>query len=329
MMLVGVWSIDNLLYILWKSFIVLVIYWTIINILIVSLILLILLIDHIFHVYTLADKEYRVPINTEDIVLITGASSGLGKSVMDQMISKKVKKIIIIDKIRPDQEYFNDHCTELLYYQCDLSDKYSISTIMAKILEDLNEREEYITICINNAGIRGSGSLLSMDDRDFRSVLEVNTLSHVYIMKKVLQNYVNFVIPTYGKHRISVVSVASALGYVAPRDLSAYSASKAAIIQVHEALRKELSNFLEIRLLLITTGQLTSNMFRDVIPPREFLAPIINHVELAKKMVEKIDIGQEGSLSYPLYAKFLPLLKIMPLFIQDICRKFSKMDEQI
>lgn len=290
---------------------------------------MILLINHIFHVYTLADKEYRVPVNTGDIVLITGASSGLGKSFMDQMISKKVKKIILIDKVRPDQEYFNGSFTELLFYQCDLSEKDSITSIMTKILEDLNERGEYITICINNAGIRGSGSLLSMDDRDFRSVFEVNTLSHTYIMKKVLQNYVNQIIPTYGKHRISVVSVASVLGYIAPKDLSAYSASKAAVIQVHEALRKELSNFSEIRLLLITTGQLTSNMFRDVIPPREFLAPIINHEELAKRMVEKIDIGQEGSLSYPSYAKYLPLLKIMPLFIQDICRKFSKMDEQI
>lgn len=267
-------------------------------------------------------------MNTGDIVLITGASSGLGKSMMDQMIIKKVKKIIVIDKVSPDREYFNG-LTELLFYRCDLSDKYSISYIMTKILKDLNEKEEYITICINNAGIRGSGSLLSMNDEVFRNVLEVNTLSHIYIMKKVLQNYVYQVVPTYGKHRISVVSVASVLGYIAPKDLSAYSASKAAVIQVHEALRKELSNFPEIRLLLITTGQLTSNMFSDVIPPRKFLAPIINHVELAKRVVEKIDIGQEGSLTYPLYAKYLPLLKIMPLFIQDICRKFSKMDEQI
>ena len=84
-----------------------------------------------------------------------------------------------------------------------------------------------------------------------------------------------------------------------------YSATKAATILIHEALHQELKEYLNnIRLLLVTTGQMSTAMFKDVEPSKLFFAPIVNHIELAKLVVDKINVGYVGCISKPFYANF-------------------------
>lgn len=58
---------------------------------------------------------------------------------------------------------------------------------------------------------------------------------------------------------------------------------------LHESLQQELKQFPKIRLLLVTTGQMNTELFKDVKPTKQFIAPVVDHVELAQK-------SQRGSI---------------------------------
>lgn len=269
-------------------------------------------------------------INENDIALITGGSRGLGLEIAKELIEKKIGKVIILDIIRPEVQFMNENMPKIEYHKCDVGNKEELQLVIGKVIESLNSQKKYISICINNAGIRHNESLLNLSQERIESIFNVNTMSYILVLKAILKNHVEKVIPRQTLNsNLFIVSISSILGTLAPRNLSIYSASKAAIIQIHEALTQEVSYLPMIRLLLVTTGQLTTTMFHDVKPPMKFLAPLVHHVELAKEIVRKIEKGEKGVLCAPLYANFLPIVKCLPIFMQDFCRWFSGIDTQI
>jgi NAD(P)-dependent dehydrogenase (short-subunit alcohol dehydrogenase family) len=266
-----------------------------------------------------------------DIALITGGSRGLGLEIAKELIlQKKIGKVIILDIISPEFQFIDKDLSKIEYHKCDVGNRRELQFVIEKVIENLNNQKKNISICINNAGIRHNESLLSLSQEKIDSIFNVNTMSHILVLKAILKNHVEEVIPReLTNNNLFIVSVSSILGTLAPKNLSIYSASKAAIIQIHEALTQEVSHLPMIRLLLVTTGQLTTSMFGDVIPPMKFLAPVVNHIDLAKDVVCKIEKGEKGVLCAPLYANFLPIVKCLPIFMQDYCRWFSGIDTQI
>lgn len=281
-------------------------------------------------VYKLPSTSRWSKINVNDIALITGGSRGLGLEIVKELIlTKNIGKVIILDLVEPEFQFTATYEKRLEFIKCDVGNEKTVLTTMYRIINTLNNEGKYISICINNAGIRHNESLLHLPQDRILKIFNVNTMSHIWILRAILNNHILNVHMKKENNRLFIVSVSSILGTLAPKNLSIYSASKAAIIQIHEALTQEVSYLPLIRLLLVATGQLTTTMFHDVTPPRQFFAPIVNHYDLAKSIVNKIEKGEKGVLCNPLYANFLPLVKCMPIFVQDFCRWISGMDNQI
>lgn len=269
-------------------------------------------------------------INENGIALITGGSRGLGLEIAKELIEKNIGKVIILDIIRPEFQFIKGTTSKIEYHKCDVGNRKELQLVIDKVIHSLNSQKKHISICVNNAGVRHNEALLNLSQEKIESIFNVNTMSYILVLKAILKNHVEEVIPREAlNNNLFIVSVSSILGTLAPQNLSIYSASKSAIIQIHEALTQEVSHLPMIRLLLVTTGQLTTTMFRDVEPPMKFLAPLVNHVELAKEIVNKIEKGEKGVLCAPLYANFLPIVKCLPIFMQDFCRWFSGIDTQI
>jgi hypothetical protein len=81
-----------------------------------------------------------------------------------------------------------------------------------------------------------------------------------------------------------------------------------------------------IKTILVAPGQLGTPLFAGLTTPSNFLAPIVEPVDLAKEIVRKIDSGFSGEISMPLYARWIPLLPALPVSIQKIVRGWSGMD---
>lgn len=101
---------------------------------------------------------------------------------------------------------------------------------------------------------------------------------------------------------------------------------------MHASLRAELYNSQHpgapnIKTILVAPGQLSTPLFAGIRTPSNFLAPVVEPVELAKEIVQMIDSGCSGEIMLPLYAKWIPLLGALPVGFQRIVRWWSGMDK--
>ena len=259
---------------------------------------------------------------------MTGGSSGLGLAVVQELLKEGIAKVIILDIAYPPQILLERAKYRVEYLNCDIANGYKLYRVLKQVFLRCKKNHQYISICVLSAGLRNSGSLLSLDSDQINQAFNVNTFSQIWIQKALIESYLQD-IHRRRRPKLYIVSIASILGVLAPKNLSLYSATKAAVIQVHEALASELSHIPSIRLLLVATGQLSTRMFDDVKPPKPFFAPLVDHLELAKKIVIKINRGEKGVLCEPFYANFLPLVKCLPIVLQDLCRFFSGIDNSI
>jgi short-subunit dehydrogenase len=110
-----------------------------------------------------------------------------------------------------------------------------------------------------------------------------------------------------------------------------YTAAKAGLITLHASLRAELNYSTDpaaqhIRTVLVTPGQLDTKLFSGLTTPSNFLAPVVEPVELAKEIVRMVDSGYSGEVLTPLYTRWVPLLNGLPVGLQSILRAWSGMD---
>lgn len=273
-------------------------------------------------------KAYKLPsewvgLGENDTVLITGGSSGLGLELVKQLLFEyKVGKVIVLDVRKPEFEFGS---LNLEFHRCDVSHDHDLNFTLNAVLHTLHSRQEHISVLINNAGVRNSGLLLSLSDDEIHQTFNVNTFAQITALRKVVSHHIKH----YKHSQLYVVSISSILAALTPKNGSIYAASKAAAFQIHEGLTQELRALPNIRLLLVAPGQLTTNMFKDVIPSRTFFAPLVNHIKLASDILKKANTGESGVFCTPFYANWLPLVKVLPIFLQDLCRWFSQMDEKL
>lgn len=115
----------------------------------------------------------------EKIVVITGASQGLGKAVASKLaVDGAIVVLVARDKDKLDQLAI-ELGEKAHAYQCDVSDATQVRQTAAKILKDFGK----IDILINNAGIWTDEELEKVDPARRKKVFEVNTLGTIEFTK--------------------------------------------------------------------------------------------------------------------------------------------------
>lgn len=269
------------------------------------------------------DQHFRTPPWSDypgkAVALVTGGSNGLGKEIVNDLLSRGVWRVLIIDRDAPTE--LGDHSR---FYKCDLGDETQVKQCMARISADLEHEGLFISILINNAGVRSTGPLVETEISSFVHAFQINVFSPLYIAQHVMKKCLE-----HPGHQLYVVTVSLILATLSPANLLVYASSKAALWLAHEALLVEVANNPSIRLLLVAPGQLDTRMFGDVEPSNQFFAPLINHVELARTVTTCVFKGRQGILYLPFYANFLPAVRCLPYSWQKIARRASGMDQCI
>jgi short-subunit dehydrogenase len=118
------------------------------------------------------------------------------------------------------------------------------------------------------------------------------------------------------------------LGRLGASHLSDYSASKAALIAMHNSLGAELQAYPNIKTILVAPGQLSTDMFADVKmgPVQNFFGPVVVVSEFAVQLVKMINEGKSGILAEPFYARWIGLLECLPAGAQKFARKLTGLD---
>ncbi|KAI4617126.1 uncharacterized protein J4E87_008366 [Alternaria ethzedia] len=254
----------------------------------------------------------------EEVIVITGGVDGLG-GLLAETYGMRNANIAVLDMKEVDEDEAENK--GVVYYKCDVSDAKQVEAAVAKIVDDLGAP----TILINNAGMVQTKSILDSTAEDVERTFRVNTLSQFTTLRTILPHMLK-------EGRGTIVTVSSVLGHLGAANLSAYTASKAALLALHHSLRAELAQnpaAKDIKTILVQPGQMGTTMFAGLKTPSNFLAPVVTPADIGKDIIKLIERGESGEIALPLYSKYIQILGVLPVGVNHLVRKWSGMDKAV
>lgn len=176
------------------------------------------------------------------VVLITGASSGIGNSIATFLIEKGYK---VYGTSR------NPKKTDNYSFEMIALDVLKVESI--KIAVDfILDKEGRLDILVNNAGMGITGPIEDTPTDEMRAVFNTNLFGVIDVMKAVL--------PQMRKQKSGkIINVTSIAGYMGLPFRGLYSASKGALEIVTEATRMEVKSF-GINIVNVAPGDFATNI---------------------------------------------------------------------
>lgn len=218
----------------------------------------------------------------QEIVLITGAGSGLGREIALEYA--RLKSTLVLWDINEtgleetkaliETEYSNvlgpeESTRECLVYVVDVSDREKIYETAKRVKVDLNKPEKggdardmkarYVSVLVNNAGIYHGQYLCDLSDQQIERVFNINILAHFWTVRAFLRDMIEH-------KRGHIVEIASMGGINGMYKQVDYCATKYATIGFEESLGIELDHLglgKQIRTTVVCPFFFGSNLFSN------------------------------------------------------------------
>ena len=271
------------------------------------------------------------------IVLITGCSSGIGRALCEENLSKDFLVYASARNIRSLEDLPEND--QLIKIALDVNNASSIHNAIAHIKQD----HSHLDVLINNAGYAAMGPLVDMPVDDLRAQFETNVFAPMELTKICLP----LLMANNDSANAQVVNIGSVSGITPTPFSGAYCATKAALHALSDAQRMELKPF-GIDVITVQPGAIESkfgdNSLANVlqrITPESLYAPLKEAIkaratasqdnptpasEFAKTLIAQllnnpkavIRIGN-GSFGLPLLKRWLP----EPILDKILSKKFN------
>lgn len=188
----------------------------------------------------------------DKIVIITGASSGIGRAAAS-LFAKKGSKVIAVGRNEKELNALRDELQERDgFLKVQLADVREITQV-EKLVNDTAETFGKIDVLINSAGIILNGTIENTTLDDWDKMMNINLRSVFFMMQKC--------VPHLEKTKGNVVNVSSVAGIRAFPNVLAYCVSKAAIDQLTRCSALELAPK-NIRVNAVNPGVVITNLHK-------------------------------------------------------------------
>lgn len=214
-------------------------------------------------------------------VLLTGASSGIGKDMV-KILNKKGYDLVLVAR---DEEKLNNVKKEL--EEEKIGNKIEI--IAMDLSEEANckklcEQIKDIDILINNAGFGDCGDFTKTDLEKEIKMIKTNIIAYHILMKEYLKEM---------KKRGSgkILNVASIAGFMPGPLMATYYATKAYVVRISEAVKEELKREKSnVKISILCPGPVATN-FNNVANVK-FKLREANSFDVAKYAIKKMEKGK-------------------------------------
>lgn len=165
----------------------------------------------------------------DKIVVITGASSGIGKALGETALLRGAKIAVCARNLEKLQDAFgNITSNNILYFQADVSKEADCRSFIEAVMKQWGR----VDVLINNAGISMRALFEDTDLSVIKELMDINFWGTVYCTK--------YALPSIRQNKGIILGVSSIAGFRGLPARTGYSASKFAMQGFLEALRTEL-----------------------------------------------------------------------------------------
>ncbi len=185
-------------------------------------------------------------------IIVTGASGGIGNSIVEKLISNGAKVLATGTKIEKLEKLKNNY-KNIEIIKFDISQHEKIEEF---INEATNKLDGKLDCIVNNAGITIDNLSIRMSIEEWNKVININLTSTFlmskYSIKKMLKN-------KYGK----IINITSVVGHTGNIGQANYAASKAGIIAMSKSLAIEYAKK-NININCISPGFIKTSMTDEI-----------------------------------------------------------------
>lgn len=221
--------------------------------------------------------------------IITGGGRGLGKATA-LAFAKEGINVAITGR---NETVLKETVAEIkslgvtaIYSVFDVGDYKAVKNSIKTIIDTLGG----VDILVNNAGIAAIGSFVEMPVEQWTQTIQTNVMGMYYVTKEVLPYLLE-------KNEGDIFNVASTAGLNGNPNVSAYSASKFAVIGMSESLMKEVRKN-NIRVITLTPSTIETDMTielgiasegseENVLQPEDFAELIVAGLKLPRRAMLK------------------------------------------
>src|SRR5262245_40897314 len=245
---------------------------------------------------------------------ITGGARGIGRATADACLRQGMKVAIGDIDIDAARQAASELGPSTVALALDVTDRASFAAFLDGVEEQLGP----LDVLVNNAGIMPIGPLLDEDDATAQRIMDINVHGVILGMKLALPGMI-------GRGRGHVVNIASQAGKYGLPAGATYCASKAAVINVSRAVRKELRGT-GVEVSIISPVAVNTELGLGLSEPRQAEFRKIEPGEVADAIVE--------TLRVPRFDVHVPkrlrvserLIALLPIAVQDGLSRVSNAD---
>ncbi len=191
-------------------------------------------------------------VDMEKIVLVTGASRGIGREIAKGLAQKGYRVIANYNKSREEAEKLQQENENIEIYKADVSKREEVSKMVQEVIKKYGK----IDILINNAGISQEKLFTDVTDEDWNTMINNNLYSVFCVTQEVLPNMIS-------RKQGCIINISSIWGMVGASCETIYSVAKAGIDGMTKSLAKELGPS-NIRINSIAPGCIDTDMNKNL-----------------------------------------------------------------
>jgi len=181
---------------------------------------------------------------TQKLIVVTGASTGIGASVARELARQGFH---VLAGVRRDHDADAIRSTGIEPVILDITKPERVEALAARVAGD----PRALHALVNNAGIQVNGPVEALPMAQWRWVFEVNLFGHIAVTQALL--------PALLRSKGRVINISSVGGKVAMATYGAYAGAKFALEAVSDSLRREIAP-LGVQVVVVEPGGVRTEM---------------------------------------------------------------------